>query len=251
MVDNPREVVGAVLKSLGASYNTCDFDSEVPGGRDAVKDRFVALQKQVRLFDDNDYLKAMGAGDVWVAVGWSTDIIPYSKRASNISVFAPESGTSLWADLWAIPATTTFKESENVGGRVRGPSPLVFQWLDFCLQPARALTFANDVFVGASPLAWSEKTSVGDASEDLALGTGAEKSKAVVNMDTNVVQGLPPDEIVAKSEFLEPLSEKGISDYQWLLSAPVDVVGWPTSLAEVLKGIAASFQFRNPQGSRS
>jgi len=85
----------------------------------------------------------------------------------------------------------------------------------------------------------------------LALGTGAEKSKAVVNMDTNVVQGLPPDEIVAKSEFLEPLSEKGISDYQWLLSAPVDVVGWPTSLAEVLKGIAASFQFRNPQGSRS
>jgi hypothetical protein len=42
----------------------------------------------------------MGAGDVWVAVGWSSDIIPYSKRASNISVYAPESGTSLWADLW-------------------------------------------------------------------------------------------------------------------------------------------------------
>lgn len=47
MVDNPREVVGAVLKSLGASYNTCDFDTEVPGGREAVKERFVALQKQV------------------------------------------------------------------------------------------------------------------------------------------------------------------------------------------------------------
>jgi len=47
MVDNPREVVGAVLKSLGASYNTCDFDAEIPGGRDAVRERFVALQKQV------------------------------------------------------------------------------------------------------------------------------------------------------------------------------------------------------------
>lgn len=55
------------------------------------------------MFDDNDYLKAMGAGDVWVAVGWSSDIIPYSKRASNISVFAPASGTSLWADLWVRP----------------------------------------------------------------------------------------------------------------------------------------------------
>lgn len=49
----------------------------------------------------------MGAGDVWVAVGWSSDIIPYSKRASNISVFAPESGTSLWADLWVRPAIPT------------------------------------------------------------------------------------------------------------------------------------------------
>lgn len=47
MVDNPREVVGAVLKSLGASYNTSDFDAQVPGGRDAVKERFVALQEQV------------------------------------------------------------------------------------------------------------------------------------------------------------------------------------------------------------
>jgi spermidine/putrescine-binding protein len=38
MVDSPREVVGAVLKSLGASYNTKDFDKEVPGGREAVKE---------------------------------------------------------------------------------------------------------------------------------------------------------------------------------------------------------------------
>lgn len=47
MVDSPREVVGAVLKSLGASYNTNDFDADVPGGREAVKERFLALQKQV------------------------------------------------------------------------------------------------------------------------------------------------------------------------------------------------------------
>lgn len=47
MVDSPREVVGAVLKSLGASYNTRDFDTEIPGGREAVKERFLTLQKQV------------------------------------------------------------------------------------------------------------------------------------------------------------------------------------------------------------
>lgn len=55
---------------------------------------------QVRLFDSVQYLKALGAGDVWVAVGWSSDIIPVAKRMSHMAVVAPESGTSLWADLW-------------------------------------------------------------------------------------------------------------------------------------------------------
>lgn len=52
MVDSSREVVGAVLKSLGASYNTQDFDKDVKGGRAAVKQQFLALQKQVFLFKD-------------------------------------------------------------------------------------------------------------------------------------------------------------------------------------------------------
>ncbi|KAG0571130.1 hypothetical protein KC19_6G213100 [Ceratodon purpureus] len=254
MVESPREVVGSVLKSLGASYNSTDFDAEVPGGRDAVKERFAALQKQVRLFDDNDYLKAMGAGDVWVVVGWSSDVIPYSKRASNIGVYAPESGTSLWADLWAIPAATAFDKTENIGGRVRGPSPLVFQWLDFCLQPARASTFVNDVFVGASPLAWTEKTGA-ETSENSIPGTVSttpeKKSKPVVNMDTNIVHGMPPDDVVAKSEFLEPLTEKGLTDYQWLLSEAVEVEGWPSTFNEFVKGIALTLnQWRHPDGSR-
>ncbi|CAK9856465.1 unnamed protein product [Sphagnum jensenii] len=38
-------------------------------------------------------------GDVWVAVGWSSDVFPFAKRALNVTVIAPESGTSLWADL--------------------------------------------------------------------------------------------------------------------------------------------------------
>lgn len=47
MVDSPREVIGAVLKYLGASYNTSNIDSEVTGGRNAVKDELSSLRKQV------------------------------------------------------------------------------------------------------------------------------------------------------------------------------------------------------------
>lgn len=156
--------------------------------------------------------------------------------------------------MQAIPATTAFEKQENLGGRVRGPSPLVFQWLDFCLQPARATTFANDVFVGASPLAWSEKMVPAEepAENSEKMGNSTyEESESAIDMDTNIVKGVPPDEVVAKSEFLEPLSDQGVADYQWLLSTPVEGVGWPGSFAEFVKGLAAGFRFQNPQGSRS
>ncbi|CAN4081308.1 unnamed protein product [Withania somnifera] len=46
MVDSPREIVGAVLKYMGASYNTMDM-SEVTGGREAVQRNLASLVKQV------------------------------------------------------------------------------------------------------------------------------------------------------------------------------------------------------------
>lgn len=61
------------------------------------------ISLQVRLFDSRHYLKAFGVGDVWVAVGWSNDVIPAAKRLSNIAVIVPKSGASLWADFWVCP----------------------------------------------------------------------------------------------------------------------------------------------------
>lgn len=49
MVDSPREVIGAVLKYMGASYNTNNFDLQVDGGRDAVKHNLALLGKQVMI----------------------------------------------------------------------------------------------------------------------------------------------------------------------------------------------------------
>lgn len=47
-----------------------------------------------------NYLKSFSVGDVWVAVGWSSDVIPAAKRMSNVAVVVPKSGSSIWADLW-------------------------------------------------------------------------------------------------------------------------------------------------------
>ncbi|KAK9699082.1 hypothetical protein RND81_08G151700 [Saponaria officinalis] len=207
MVDSPREIIGAVLKYMGGSYNTNDINKEIPGGTEAVQQHLTALAKQVLLFDSANYLKAFSIGDAWVAVGWSSDILPAAKRLSNVAVVVPKSGTSLWADLWAVPATTRCPTSENVGGRIRGPSPVIHQWLDFCLQPARGLPFKQGVFPGALP----------SAVEILPLDSSV--PKGAPKLETNLVAGIPPPDILANCEFLEPLSEAALSDYRWLISA--------------------------------
>ncbi|XP_068635234.1 uncharacterized protein [Aristolochia californica] len=208
MVDSPREVVGAVLKFMGASYNTQNIDDEVSGGRNSVMDNLMRLQRQVRLFDSVHYLKAFAAGDVWVAVGWSSDVLPAAKRLSNVGVIVPKSGASFWADLWAIPAASRFN-TDRIGGRVRGPSPLIHQWIEFCLQPARALPFCQEVIPGSSPLALK-----GLPAEEWSQ----EPSKGKPKLDTNLIAGVPPPEILSKCEFLEPLSEETLMDYKWLIA---------------------------------
>ncbi|KAK7250721.1 hypothetical protein RIF29_33339 [Crotalaria pallida] len=207
MVDSPREVVGAVLKYMGASYNTKDINLEVNGGRDAVKSNLALLAKQVRLFDSVNYLKAFGVGDVWVAVGWSSDVIPVAKRMSNVAVIVPKSGASLWADLWAIPAASKI-QTDKVGGRVRGPSPLIHQWIEFCLQTARALPFTQEVIPGASPSLQDHSTNV-----------PVELTKGRPRLNTNLIDGAPPPDIVERCEFLEPLSNSTVSDYHWLIAS--------------------------------
>ncbi|KAL2547980.1 putrescine-binding periplasmic protein-related [Forsythia ovata] len=205
MVDSPREIVGAVLKYMGASYNTTNIDFQVVGGKHAVLQKLSLLVQQVRLFDSLSYLKAFGVGDVWVAVGWSSDVLPAAKRMSNVAVIVPSSGTSLWADLWAVPAASRLA-TDRIGGRVRGPSPPLYQWIEFCLQPERALPFKKEAIVGASPITLEAPI------EEL-----QEVTKGRLKLDTNLVANVPPAEILARCELLEPLSDDAISEYQWLL----------------------------------
>ncbi|MBA0646391.1 hypothetical protein Goklo_014362 [Gossypium klotzschianum] len=206
MVNSPREVVGAVLKYMGASYNTTDIDLQVAGGRNAVLQNLELLARQVKLFDSANYLRAFSVGDVWVAVGWSSDVLPVAKRMSNVAVVVPKSGASLWADLWAIPAASRL-ETNRIGGRVRGPSPLMHQWVEFCLQAASGLPFRQGITAGASPAALDSGP----------VKLPEELTKGKPKLDSNLVAGVPPPEILERCEFLEPLSDATLSDYQWLI----------------------------------
>lgn len=89
---------------------------------------------------------------------------------------------------------------------MRGPSPLVEQWVEFCLQPERALPFKEEIIPGASPA--SLKTTAEEPEQ---------RSRGKPKLDTNLIANVPPPEILSRCELLEPLSEEALSDYQWLI----------------------------------
>lgn len=129
--DQSREVIGLTLKKLGESYN--ENIQAVP----RLEPELRSLHQQVKLYSSDAYLQPLILGDTWVAVGWSTDILPLVRRDRQIRAVIPRSGTALWADLWVHPAAGT-PESIN-------------PWIDFWWQPEIA-TQLSQLSNGGSPL---------------------------------------------------------------------------------------------------
>ena len=143
LLDSYREVIGLTLKSLGHSYNSDSIDS-IPD----LETKLVQLNQQVKFYSSDKYLQPLIIGDTWLAVGWSSDILPLMKRYSNLGVVVPKSGTSLWADLWIKPKSTPQMADNST----------LSAWIDFCWQPKAAKQIS--LFTsGISPM-WTDQESI-------------------------------------------------------------------------------------------
>jgi putative spermidine/putrescine transport system substrate-binding protein len=178
-IDQPREIIGLALKKLGYSYNTSDLQA-IPD----LKETLLSLQKQVKFYSSQHYLQPLVLGDTWVAVGWSSDILPLIARNPQIAAVVPQSGTSLWADLWVSPAGAA-------------AAPLGNRWIDFCWQANIA----------------EQITLFADAASPVLLNLPA---AAIPPSIRNNPLLLVKPEIIAKSEFLLPLPPAALQQYQEL-----------------------------------
>ncbi|MGF1514156.1 MAG: extracellular solute-binding protein [Elainellaceae cyanobacterium] len=145
MLDSDRAVIGVVLKALGRDPNTPDLAAV-----DDLEARLTALHRNVRLYSSNAYLQPLILGEVNVAVGWSTDILPLVRRNQRLAVAIPESGTLMTSDLWVQPAAPDRGPSN--GDLSEGTlSALTEQWISFFWQPevAQRLSLLN---AGISPI---------------------------------------------------------------------------------------------------
>jgi putative spermidine/putrescine transport system substrate-binding protein len=184
--DSPREVIGLVLKSLGSSYNT-----EHP---EQVKDLpaiLKALDEQVLTYSSTEYQQALMLGDAWVVVGASQDIAVMPEYGRTVAAVVPESGTALWADLWVQPRASAGQEDAE-------RNAIAQRWIEFCWQPDIATTLS---------------LTSGAASPGL-FGIDRDQLPAQLRDDALV---LPPDQVLAKSEFLRPLaSPEAVERYRKL-----------------------------------
>lgn len=178
LLNQPREVIGLTLKKLQQSYNTQNLN-KVPD----LEQQLRALDQQVKLYSSDSYLQPLILGDTWVAVGWSTDVLPVIQRYQQIAAVVPRSGTALWADLWVHPAGET--SSTSLGE----------QWIDFCWTPQIAQQVSLQT-KATSPIPVTLKP------DDI--------QKPLRNLL------LQNPEIFQRSEFLLPLPQATMQQYQSL-----------------------------------
>lgn len=177
LLDNSREVIGLTLKKLGKSYNTENLE-KVP----QLSAELQALQNQVKFYSSDHYLQPLILEDTWLAVGWSTDILPLLKKREDLGGVIPLSGTALWTDIWVEPHQT----SDN---------NLTKSWLDFCWE---------------SPIA-IQLSLLTQTSSPILVNTSPESLPQVLRHHPFLS---PSPEILAKSEFLLPLSTESRKQYR-------------------------------------
>ncbi|MEH2108379.1 extracellular solute-binding protein [Nostoc sp.] len=179
LLNQPREVIGLVLKKLGKSYNTENLD-QVPD----LEKELQTLNQQVKFYSSNHYLEPLIMEDTWLAVGWSSDVLPVLGRYPQLDAVIPQSGTAIWADLWVRPA-----------GINKGT--LSDQWINFCWQASTAKQISV-LTKSHSPI-----------STNIAASDIQEPLWSILQSDRSVFD---------KSEFLLPLSLSAIKQYESLFA---------------------------------
>ncbi|MBE9177456.1 extracellular solute-binding protein [Oculatella sp. LEGE 06141] len=187
--DSPRSVIGLVLKRLGQSVNAADIAS-LP----ELNSELRQLHQQVKVYSSDAYLQPLLLGDTWIAVGWSTDILPVIERDRRIAAVVPESGTILTSDLWVRPATAPPPTATN-----DGLANLPQRWIDFCWQPQIASQISLLSLAASPVLLGSDRNQLPHALRDNPLL-------------------LPSRNIIEQSEFFEPLASETLNQYhrQWV-----------------------------------
>lgn len=117
LLEDVRETLGAVLKSLGYSYNATD-----PAQLEAAFNRLMALKPDLAAFKSFGFEEELLGGDLMVVMSYSVDAIAATLEDDRMAYVIPASGSSVWTDTMVIPKGAPTANA-------------AYQWINFVLQP--------------------------------------------------------------------------------------------------------------------
>jgi spermidine/putrescine transport system substrate-binding protein len=132
LLEDVRETMGAVLKSLGYSYNSTD-----PGELEEAYERLVEIKPALARFMSFGYEDALLGGDLSIVMAYSVDAIALTLEDERMEYTVPVSGSSVWTDTIVIPTS-----APNVDA--------AYEWINFMLEPEIS-TFAVESLYFATP----------------------------------------------------------------------------------------------------
>ncbi len=101
LLDDPRDTIGAALKTLGFSINTTD-DAQINAAADLV----ITWKRNIARFESEAYKAGIASKEFYVVHAFGGDIqqVIDENEDPNIGFALPKEGFVMWEDTMAIPA---------------------------------------------------------------------------------------------------------------------------------------------------
>ncbi len=130
LVDDVRETMGMVLKSMGHSYNSTD-----PAQIEAAYQKLLKLKPSLAGFKTYGFEDQLIGGDLAISMTYSALGNQLPMDNPHLKYVIPKSGTSVWTDTMTIPA--------------KAPDPdLAYAWINFMLKSENAALAAQELKLG-------------------------------------------------------------------------------------------------------
>ena len=100
MMSDSQELGNFGMMKLGV-----DPEKSTPADWQKAADDLKVQKPLVRKYYGQEYIDALGSGEVWISQAWSGDIFQKNLEGGNLKFVIPEEGASIWTDNMTIPIT--------------------------------------------------------------------------------------------------------------------------------------------------
>jgi spermidine/putrescine transport system substrate-binding protein len=117
MMDDGREVIGAMLRYRGHSLNSIN-----PAELAQAKKDCVAAKKQLKAYISAPVKAQLISGDVLISQLWNGDTTQAKAEQPNLAYVIPKEGCTIWGDSMCIPKSAPNKRAAH-------------EWMNYVLRP--------------------------------------------------------------------------------------------------------------------